>query len=259
MPRFAIARFPTPVLTTSAFPSCFGGDSLPLDGQKLLRPIEMVLLPGSKIEMKENIDRSLIWRIATKEHPFAEKLYIDERFVAFVGDRFPERKRERPSVDAMMQSLAELIGSRYIWGGNWPKGIPQLLEWYKPSIDTASLDALVRDTWQLKGVDCSGLLYYASNGCTPRNTEQLIDFGKPIGIAGKSCKAIAALLRPLDLIIWKGHVVIVLQLGTCIESKGGEGVVATSLEKRLEEILLERRPLNKYSASEPCFVARKWI
>ncbi len=261
MPRYAIARFPTPVLRTPSFTNCFGGekgDRLALDDQLLLRPIEMVLLPDSKIELKENIESSLIWRIDTHEHPCEDELYVDERFVAFVEDHFPERSRALPSVNSIILRLKEQVGTRYIWGGNWPQGISQLLEWYRPSVDTASLDALTHDTWQLKGVDCSGLLYFATNGCTPRNTSELLGWEEPVLIAGKKCDAIAASLLPLDLIVWKGHVIIVLDEDTVIESKGGIGVVTCSLDKRLQEILNERKPADRYLSDEPSFVIRRW-
>lgn len=259
MSRFAVARFPTPVLRCPDFSLCFGGkdkNHLPLDDQHLLRPVEMVLLPGSKIELKENIGASLIWRIATNEHPDVDPLYIDERFVAFVEDHFPERNRTLPSTDAMIESLVQLVGTRYIWGGNWPQGIPELLEWYKPSSDR--LDSLTLDTWQLKGLDCSGLLYYISNGCTPRNTSELVGFAAPVPIAGKTADAIAASLLPLDLLVWKGHVVIVLNSDTAVESKANAGVILSSLKKRLQTILDERKPVDQYETTEPSFVVRRW-
>src|SRR5689334_12437998 len=257
MPRFAVARFPTPVLNSPDFFSCFGGTEksrLPLDDQQLLRPVEIVLLPGSKIQLHENVSSSLIWRIGTKEHPVADDLYIDERFVAFVEDHFPERQRILPTMDTMSQDLIKLEGVSYIWGGNWPKGIPELLTWYKPHVAIEALDALTLDTWQLKGLDCSGLLYYVSNGFTPRNTSQLVDFGKPVSVEGKTGDTLAASLMPLDLIVWKGHVVIVLNPDTVVESKGGAGVVISTLKKRLCTITDERKPVDKYIAEEPTFV-----
>src|ERR1700733_6168011 len=101
MSQYAIARFPTPVLKTAAFSRCFKGDTLPLDDQQLLRPIEMVLFPDSKIELVENINSSFIWRMRTKEHPLADPLYIDERFIAFVDEQVPERKKSLPSISVI--------------------------------------------------------------------------------------------------------------------------------------------------------------
>lgn len=258
MPRYAIARFPAPVLNTPEFSSCFKGDTLPLDDQKLLRPVEIVLFPHSKIELVENIGSSFIWRMRTKEHPVVDPLYIDERFIAFVEEYCPERERSLPSLQVIAKRLREQIGNRYIWGGNWPQGVPQLLEWYTPSVKEDALDALIRDTWQLKGVDCSGLLYYATNGISPRNTAQLIEWGRPVSIENKNCDAILTSLQPLDIVVWQGHVVIALDAHTAIESKAGAGVVTSSLERKLQEIVQSRRPVDAYTSSEPSFVVRRW-
>src|SRR5579862_3765222 len=258
MARYAIARFPTPVLNSPTFTMCFGRDCLPLDEQQLLRPIEMVLFPDSKIQLVENIDSSLIWRICTQEHPCSDPLYIDERFVAFVDEHCPERIQDLPSVAIITQRLLDLVGKRYIWGGNWPQGIPQLLQWYKPVVKEENVDALVQDTWQLKGVDCSGLLYFVTNGSTPRNTSELVEWGKPVCIAGKNCDAIIASLLPLDLIVWKGHVIIVLDRPTAIESRMGSGVVISSLKERLQEVFNERKAVDIYTSKESSFVVRRW-
>ncbi|HPE85225.1 MAG TPA: hypothetical protein PLO43_03500, partial [Chlamydiales bacterium] len=77
------------------------------------------------------------------------------------------------------------------------------------------------------GVDCSGLLYEASYGLTPRNTSELISFGEERSLEN---------LQPLDLLVWKGHVVIVLDPYHTIESRLGKGVVITPLADRLSEI-----------------------
>ena len=52
----------------------------------------------------------------------------------------------------------------YTWHGNTKKGIPQMLEWYPPSED---ISGVLKDKWMLKGMDCSGLLYEATDGYTP--------------------------------------------------------------------------------------------
>ncbi len=261
MRHFALTRFPTPVLTTPAFDLCFGGekkDSLPLDEQDLLRPIEMVLFPHSKIELLEKIAGGPIWKIRTQEQLFADPLYIDERFIAKVDSSAPERKYVLPTIREISSHLCELLGARYIWGGNWPQGIPQLFTWYAPLIEKKNLSALMHDTWQLKGVDCSGLLYFVTNGYTPRNTVQLIDFGQKVPIEGKSISEILTSLLPLDIIVWKGHVVIVLNTKSAIESRGGQGVVLSPLEKRLQEIVKERKPVDVYTSEMPSLVIRRW-
>ena len=258
---YAITHFATPVLNTENFQTCFGGaegNTLPLDTQQLLRPVETILLPHSKLQLLEKVGTSPIWRIRTSEYESDSPLYIDERFIMPVPASFPERKRLMPTYKEMLRRLEAQIGARYIWGGNWPEGIPQLLCWYKPSIKREALGELLHDTWQLKGVDCSGLLYFASHGYTPRNTQELVSWGKGVSIAGKTAKAISALLQPLDLIAWRGHVLIALDRHTLIESRGGAGVIVCASQTRLEEILSERKAADGYLAAEPCFVVRRF-
>lgn len=86
-------------------------------------------------------------------------------------------------------------------------------------------------------------------------------------IEGKTAIELAKELRPLDLIVWDGHVVIVLDEKTTIESRGrGKnpgGVEFIPLEKRLKEIFESRSPVNEYFlsplAKSKKFVVRRWI
>lgn len=256
--RFAIAQYPTPVLNTADFPCCFGKETLPLDEQQLLRPVETVLFPHSAIVLLEQIPGTPIWRIQTQEYSGIGPLFIDERFIAPASALPPKRKCILPSAHRIIQRLKAQMGARYIWGGNWPAGIPQLMEWYAPCMQQDCLDSHILDTWQLKGVDCSGLLYFASKGFTPRNTGQLVDWGQAVLIAQSGIEEMLARLLPLDIIVWKGHVVIVLDEKTAIESLGGQGVIATALKPRLHAILQERKPVDSYTSNEPSFVIRRW-
>lgn len=255
---FAIARYPTPVLTMAAFRTCFGasdGSSLMLDKDNLLRPVEMVLLKHSKVELVKNVEGT-IWKVRTLEHLSEEELYVDARFLTRVHASFPERARRMPSREEILALLQQQMGARYIWGGNWPQGIPQLLRWYRPRAEM--LSPLLLDMWQLKGFDCSGLLYFATNGNTPRNTSQLVTWGQEMRIQGKNGAQIAAMLQPLDLIVWKGHVIIALNSETVIESRGGMGVVTSGAAVRLDEVMQTRKPVDGYAGGEPSFVVRRW-
>jgi cell wall-associated NlpC family hydrolase len=124
-----------------------------------------------------------------------------------------------------------------------------------------------QDRFLLAGLDCSGLLYQATGGWTPRNTAQLLLFGEAVDIAGKSSREIATVLQPLDLIVWNGHVIIVLDQQTAIESRlecgkpGNGGVKMTPLSQRLAEIARTRRPVNSWpkgSKQNDLFVVRRW-
>lgn len=82
------------------------------------------------------------------------------------------------------------------------------------------LSALDHQRKLMQGVDCSGLLYQATKGFTPRNSRSLLQFGSGVVIEGKSVKELKKLLQPLDLIVRNGHVVIVLDGERTIESRG---------------------------------------
>ncbi|MBI2742368.1 MAG: peptidoglycan endopeptidase [Chlamydiales bacterium] len=237
--KFAIARFPTPILNTPRFRDVFC-QALPLDEQGLLRAVETVALPQTKFELIEQCAGHIL-RVKTADYEGGD-LFVDERFLTPADFKTPERKRIWPNPELILHRMRSLIGSMYVWGGSWPC-IPQMLDFYPPR---ALLNEKSLKTWIFQGVDCSGLLYWATDGCSPRNTSELVTFGKSLSIDGKSPKEIQAMLKPLDLIVWKGHVVIVLNSAETIESRGGFGVVKCDLLARLEEVFTghKRRPVN---------------
>jgi cell wall-associated NlpC family hydrolase len=160
--------------------------------------------------------------------------------------------------------LKASIGSPYVWGGNIQGGVAELIELFYGG----EVQAEARRQLTLAGLDCSGLLYHATGGWTPRNTSQLVSYGRGVQIAGKSAEAIAGLLEPLDLIAWNGHVMVVLDRNTVIESRlecekqGKVGVLTTTLRLRLAEIMRTRRPADQWPAAgkqRDVFVVRRWI
>jgi len=123
----------------------------------------------------------------------------------------------------------------------------------------------------LKGLDCSGLLYYATNGYTPRNTSSLLNYGKPVQIAGLKVDEIIQKVAPLDIIVWVGHVIIILDKEHIIESrldydkhkKGFQGgVKIRQLKKVLVEIMKRKVPVDNYKdkvkRGKRKFVIRRW-
>lgn len=152
-------------------------------------------------------------------------------------------------------------------GGNLREGIPEMLSFYPPS---SNISPELQNRWILKGVDCSGLLYEATNGYTPRNTDALIAFGGPVQIAGLTIPQIIEKVEPLDLIIWEGHVIIILGKNRAIESRldydketpGCQGGVwIRPLKQVLEETLRHRIPADKNDGAkegEKIFVIRRW-
>ncbi len=253
---FAVAKGPTPVLNTKDFKAIYGRTTLPLDEQGLLRGVETVALPGTKFEILEVCSEG-ICRVRTSAYP-GEQLFVDRRFLMPAEEHTLERSSKLPEKEILISALANLAGKPYVWGGNWSRGVPQMLDLYPPS---SPIDETTRIHWTASGVDCSGLLYEATDGYTPRNTAQLVHFGMPVWIQENGIYRLCEEVQALDLIVWVGHVIIVLDSQTAIESRGGAGVVMTPLKERLAEILRERRPVDDWVAAAalgPRFIIRRW-
>jgi hypothetical protein len=268
---YGIVRTPAPVLNTAAFRSVFGGNdgrTLKQDRCRQVRELEFIALPGTVVNiLEESIDRTVtVFRVETDDYPMpaGAKLYVDCRFIELRGDKPLSRVRKLPPAAEIITALKASIGSPYVWGGNVQGGVAELMGiFYRGDVSVAERQQLT-----LAGLDCSGLLYQATGGWTPRNTSQLVSYGKGLQIAGKKPDEIANLLEPLDLIVWNGHVLIVLDRNTVIESrlecgkKGNGGVVTTPLRQRLAEILQTRRPADQWPNSgklRDVFVVRRWL
>lgn len=262
--RFAVAVTETPVLNRPDFATVFGG----ADGQTLLtdpcgqlRAVEFVALPGTVFTVEQQLsDRGRpVYRVTTADYPYpaTSGYYIAARSVRLTAERPPERSRRLPPREAILAALEQRVGSRYVWGGNVATGVADLDAWYPP---TGPVD---RSLWRLAGLDCSGLLYEATNGVTPRNTSALVTHGKAVKIAGKNAADIAAQLQPLDLVVWPGHVLIVLDRGRIIESRlvcanPTEGVRIRPLQAALAEIMKKRAPVDVIARKSEEFVVRRW-
>lgn len=255
--RYAIAVAPTPVLNTPDFRQTFEG-TVRLDPCEGVRPIEFVALPGTLFTVEGELQNAgvTVYRVKTLDYPYGSTTgyFVDARFVKSVEPPAGERPRVLPALAEVQKRLLAALGRPYVWGGNLQDGVPRLRDYY-PQADI------------LAGVDCSGLLYQATDGFTPRNTSALTAFGTPLAVAGLSAEAIAKKLRPLDLIVWKGHVMIVLDWDNFIESVmgcggGGSGVRLVPLREGLRRVMKKRRPLDDYPAGTAggrAFVVRRWF
>ncbi|MBL8007267.1 MAG: peptidoglycan endopeptidase [Ignavibacteria bacterium] len=261
--KYAVAVINTPVLNTEDFESVFGGvngNRVKLDKKGLIREMEFIAFPGTVFEILEVIPKEgyNIYRVTTEDYPYySSDIFIDSRFTKTTDTLPPERPKTLPDKKKIIANINSLEGYPYMWGGNCGEGIDQLLEFYRPKED---LQQETLELWKLKGVDCSGLVYQATNGATPRNTSSLINYGKGIDIEGLDASQIAVLLKPLDLIVWSGHVIIVLDDNTVIESTPAGGVHKSDLLTRLNSVLNERTPVNDWGSTKGNrFVVRRWI
>jgi hypothetical protein len=267
--EYAVARTPAPVLNIPDFNAVFGGTNrqdLKTDRCGQVRELEFIALPGTvfTIQKKQSFGTDDIYQVKTDEYaaPPNVRLYVDGRFLKLERAAPSSRGPSLPPREEIVSALRASVGSSYVWGGNVRSGVPELAEWFYKGIREDDKQRLT-----LAGLDCSGLLYHATGGWTPRNTSQLIAFGQGVAIDGKQSAEIATMLQPLDLIVWNGHVIIALDRQTAIESRlecgkpGNGGVVTTKLSQRIAEIMRTRHPANAWPRDkkrQDIFVVRRW-
>ena len=260
---FAVATGPTPVLNSPDFEAVFGGSdgkTVKTDNSGLIREMEFIALPGTVFELLGEFDHGTykIFKVECKEYDYGTDLYIDSRFVELKKSRPGERFISMPKKDEIYKFLDKVVGNRYCWGGNYNDGIKKLIELYQPK---GEITDEVKNEWTLTGCDCSGLMYEATNGFTPRNTSKLVDYGTPVEIEGLNAEEIAAKCKPLDMIVWNGHVIYVYDEKTSIQSSLSKGgVLKLDLIETLSDLMNSRTPVNDYNSSQGSrFVIRRWF
>jgi hypothetical protein len=271
--RYAVAEIATPVLNTPDFQNIFGGlhgNTLKVDTCGQIAELEFVALPKTVFKVVDVLKRGgrMIYKVTSDEYPYPEPrgYYVDSRFVRLVAVKPPPRQRELPSREQIIERLLAAQGAPYVWGGNLTRGVPQMLLFYPPATPLRDRDLMAH--WLMAGVDCSGLLYAATDGFTPRNTTGLLTYGQSVPIAGLSVDEIIARVQPLDLIVWKGHVMIILDQERVIESRPdcqgrADGVRLAALQDVLKDILARRMPVDEHCANadlhRKSFVIRRWF
>jgi cell wall-associated NlpC family hydrolase len=267
---FGVARVPSPVLNSPDFISVFGGkdgSTLKTDRCGQVRELEYIALPGTAFKILRELKRGIatIYQVETEEYraPTGIRIYVDSRFLDLKSKTPQPINRSLPQREQVMATLVKSVGTPYVWGGNVQRGVPEISHYFYHNVSKSDREQLI-----LSGLDCSGLLYQATAGWTPRNTSELISFGQPIAIKGKKAEEIAGRLEPLDLIVWNGHLIILLDRETVIESRlecgkpGNGGVVTTPLLQRLREIMRTRKPVDHWpdgGKQRDVFVVRRWF
>lgn len=219
---------PTPVFNSGDFERIFYGKrgSLDVDEKGHIRSLEFVALPATVFHVLET--QGEILSVKTKIYPSDQKLFIDGRMTTDLSTDMPKRKLPPKSV--VLQRLKEYPFRPYLWGGNCTEGIENIEQFYPIRRE---LSAEERWRHYFRGVDCSGLLYAVCEGLVPRNTRELMHFGREVETP-----------EPLDLIVWPGHVVIVIDEGLVIESLEGVGVRRMPYRERMNEIKQANYPFS---------------
>jgi hypothetical protein len=248
--HFAVARQPVPVFNSAQSARPDAVQKKDRCGQ--VRELEFIALPGTVFRLVAVATASpQVLQVTTDDYlpPVGTSLYVHAELLEQRLLEPAPRKPQLPRQESLLLRLRSAVGIPYIWGGNLREGVGQ------------------EKRRQFAGLDCSGLLYEATDGYTPRNTDQLVQFGSAVEIEGMNAKQLTQQLRPLDLIVWKGHVVIVLDQQNAIESilncgEAKNGVIITPLKKRLEDLLRQRKAVNNWPAGikkAALFVVRRWL
>ena len=161
-----------------------------MDDRGHLRSVELIALPGTQLSLLHE-EPDGIAAVTLKDYS-KKPLYIDQKALTKKNPSITIPNKTRTQI---LNELLKKEGAPYVWGGNWAQGIPSLLKWYPPAMPIS--DELEKK-WILQGVDCSGLLYEVTGGITPRNSEDLLSFGKSISCKNQTPLQLASLLKPLD-------------------------------------------------------------
>lgn len=243
--------FFTPLFNSANIKEQLEQSQLSFDVSGLFRPLEMIVLPFHNVMVTQEGERvcQVIYPDLVKDRFYTFNRFFEKRWHV-------EFKQQTLGRDQVLQRLQSYLGLPYLWGGNWildQAGLEQLDENFKGS----SVEFMKNLKFLFSGLDCSGLLYAATLAQVPRNTADLVHFGQGLPVDGLSLDQLMKKLQPLDLIVWKGHVLIVLDKTQLIESRHGFGVIVVSMKERLAEIRETRAP--SVSASLKTFVVRRWI
>ncbi|MEM8728192.1 MAG: NlpC/P60 family protein [Chlamydiota bacterium] len=220
---FFVNDRPTPILNTPDFSKVYG-ESLPFDRQLLVRAVEMIALPKMVFHLVEQKSETII-EVTTGRYFSSASLYIDSRFGTFYRE-VVRTSPFLPSPEVIIERMRSSLALPYVWGGNYGKGISEWKRFYPPR---RKLSPFEETHWTFRGLDCSGLLYEATNGYTPRNTGEMMTYGKEVATTED--------IKPLDLILYSGHLVIAIGNDETIESRHSSGgVEIRPLAERLSEI-----------------------
>lgn len=226
-------------------------ETLEKDNQGLFRGLETILLPNTCVEYRSLADG--IIQVSSSSYP-KKDCYSLENFLNVKTNVSSDIGLLTPK--QLIDRLMDLEGIPYVWGSSavLSKKEQNFLREFFFTYTHSFKDNL---DYLFSGLDCSGLLHFVTKGVTPRNTSELIDYGHPVDIQNKSIDQILLQIQPLDLLVWKGHVVIFLSQDEMIESRLGWGVVRSCAKQRLSEVFQNKRPVNVYE--ENSFVIRRFL
>jgi hypothetical protein len=177
--------------------------------------LDTVLLPGSVIEVlgyKENGMAEVTCEMTekVKHKGFVYKSSV-ENFCKKFGKGNVKRKRSPMSLEDIKKVFERCLRENvpYCWGGNQFETIP-----LRGATFTSKKEG---EQYECRGFDCSGLLYYISDGTLPHATGALKNFGERLftveaakrwEVSKEDLEKVIAGLEDTDFIAIKGHVIV---------------------------------------------------
>ena len=243
-----------------------------LDSYNTIDQLDIVLPTGTPVTLIDKVENWKFTYYEARTRDFDawysgnSAYYLDSRFIEKKDSKPAEVIPVLPDKKTIYNNLLSAVGSLYVWWGSRYQWIPEINDLY-PTPSDVQLSENEQKYKILQWTDCSGLLWQATNGYTPRNTRQLLTFWKSVPISWDTINQIIEKVQPLDLIVWAGHVIIVLSDDYVIESLWKENyewwAEIVNLQGRLEDIFTRRQPVDEWSESnlpdKEKFVIRRWF
>lgn len=242
-----------------------------LDEYEQIDPVQSVLFSWTTVIIEDElIDRdNIIYKIQLNEIPWYFDSYIDSRFLEIYDKQPTERNIIKPSKEDIINNLKLQVWHQYIRWGVMPNWVQELAQYYNP---TTNLPYYIENKLILKWFDCSGLLHYATNWFTPRNTWWLIYYWSWLHISWLNSDEIIDKLEPLDIIVWRWHVMIILDKEDLIESRLDYNAEDTwfdwwvrirKIKPILDDLVLNKIWVDNYDDKVPewkkKFTIRRWF
>ena len=177
--------------------------------------LDTVLLPGSVIDVLEYKENGMAKIKCEMTGKVKHEGFVYTSSIKDFCKKFEKEgvKRERSPMSlgeiraVFERCLRENVP--YCWGGNQFETISLPKVIFEPADKNTK-------PYELRGFDCSGILYYISDGTLPHATGALKNFGTPLstieakkhGEMKEDWEKVVASLRDTDFIAIKGHVII---------------------------------------------------
>ena len=142
------------------------------------------------------------------------------------------------TLNQILERLKSCLGKPYLWGGNSFFSTDAFKNFFFFQI----MEKKEKRAVCLDGLDCSGLLFFATGYKTPRNTYELQKFGFTV----KDSTSV----KPLDLILTCGHVAIIIDSNYVIQSKQNRGVYITRLKEELLKLYRTKKQVDEVKTKD---------